>query len=383
MRIAPRTMLCGTGWRVHATVARERFDELRELCSAAGDKASLGIATAGLVVGYAHQDRVREASRLAAEAWALAEAVGDTTLTVGLSFPAIYGGIEAAEWCDVLRWSQTVIELADGDPSKGNFLVGSPLALAVTSRGMARYCLGQDGWRDDLRRAVPMARRADPASYAGVVSYVYLLGIPFGVLSPDQPALQEIEDALRVAERSSDDVVVGFTRMALSLALMHRASAAERDRGRKLGVEVTESLLKRRRNLCDVPIVQVFLARERARGGDRDGALPLMRATCDHLFRDRRLLLWSIPATAVLVETLLDRGADGDVAEAEAATERLAEPQTAENLVVREIWLLRLRALLARARGDDVRYRQHRDRHRDMAKTLGFEGHSAWAEATP
>jgi hypothetical protein len=106
-----------------------------------------------------------------------------------------------------------------------------------------------------------------------------------------------------------------------------------------------------------------------------------MRATSDHLFRDRRLLLWSIPATAVLVETLLDRGADGDVAEAEAATERLAEPQTAENLVVREIWLLRLRALLARARGDDVRYRQHRDRHRDMAKTLGFEGHIALADA--
>ena len=167
MRIAPRTMLCGTGWRVHGNAADDRFDELRELCSAAGDNSSLGIATAGLVVGSAHQDRVREAWRLAAEAWALAEAVGDTTLTVGLSFPAIYGGIEAAEWCDVLRWSQTVVDLADGHPSKGNFLVGSPLALAVTSRGIARYCLGHDGWRDDLRRAVPMARRADPAS--GVV----------------------------------------------------------------------------------------------------------------------------------------------------------------------------------------------------------------------
>ena len=125
MRIAPRTMLCGTGWRVHANVAGDRFDELRELCSAAGDKASLGIATAGLVVGYAHRDRVREASQLASEAWALAEAVGDAKLTVGLSMPLIYAKIEGAEWSDVLRWSQTVIDLADGDPSKGNFLVGS------------------------------------------------------------------------------------------------------------------------------------------------------------------------------------------------------------------------------------------------------------------
>ncbi len=50
MRIAPRTMLCGTAWRVHVNVAGDRFDELRELCTAAGDKASLAIAMAGLVM---------------------------------------------------------------------------------------------------------------------------------------------------------------------------------------------------------------------------------------------------------------------------------------------------------------------------------------------
>ena len=71
-----------------------------------------------------------------------------------------------------------VIDLADGDPSKGNFLVGSPLALAITTRGMARYCLGRPGWREDLRHGQAMARSADPASYAGVVGYTYLMGIP-------------------------------------------------------------------------------------------------------------------------------------------------------------------------------------------------------------
>ena len=44
-----------------------------------------------------------------------------------------------------------------------------------------------------------------------------------------------------------------------------------------------------------------------------------MRAAVDHLVREGRLLAWGIPATGVLVETLLDRGADADVAEAEAA----------------------------------------------------------------
>jgi hypothetical protein len=83
------------------------------------------------------------------------------------------------------------------------------------------------------------------------------------------------------------------------------------------------------------------------------------------------------------VETLLDRGADDDVAEAEAAIERLAAAPADEGLAVRDIWLLRLRALLARAHGDDTAYRDYRDRYRAMARSLGFEGHIAWAEAMP
>jgi hypothetical protein len=83
------------------------------------------------------------------------------------------------------------------------------------------------------------------------------------------------------------------------------------------------------------------------------------------------------------VETLLHRGADGDVAEAEAAIERLATAPADEGLVVREIWLLRLQALLARAHGDAATYGHFRDRYREMAKSLGFEGHIAWAEAMP
>ncbi len=61
--------------------------ELRELCTAAGDKASLAIGMAGLVFDLGFQGRIREASRLASEPMALIESIGDATLTVGLSFP--------------------------------------------------------------------------------------------------------------------------------------------------------------------------------------------------------------------------------------------------------------------------------------------------------
>ena len=52
MRIAPRTMLCANAWRAHEHVTGAQFDELRQLCAAAGDKASLAIAMAGLVLDH-------------------------------------------------------------------------------------------------------------------------------------------------------------------------------------------------------------------------------------------------------------------------------------------------------------------------------------------
>jgi class 3 adenylate cyclase len=383
MRIAPRTMLCGTAWRVHENVAGARFEELRELCAAAGDKASLAIGMAGLVIDHAYRDRMREASQLASEAWVLAESVGDATLTVGLSMPLIYAKGESGEFGDALRWAQRVIELADGDPSKGNFLFGSPLAIGFIGRADARYCLGRPGWREDLRQGLAMARSADPLSYATVVAWAYGIGIPFGVLTPDDPAMRESEDALQVAERSGDDHAVTYTQIALGLALAHRPTAADRDRGHKLLADVSEMLPRRGQNLAELPLVNVYLARERARRGGRDDAIPLMRAAVDHLFREGQLPVWGIPATGVLVETLLDRGDESDVAEAQAAIERLAAAPADEGLVVRDILLLRLWALLARAHGDEARYREYRDRYRDTAKTLGFEGHIAWAEAMP
>jgi hypothetical protein len=312
---------------------------------------------------------------------ALIESVSDPTLTVGLSFAAIRAKAMSGERRDVLRWSQRVIDLADGDPMRGNFLFGSPLALAFATRAKARY--GRLGWRDDLQQALAMGRSAEPMSYVRVVIVAYSPAIPSGVMRPDDSAMREIEDALRIAERSGDDLALAQARMTLGVALAHRHTAAERDRGQKLLAEVSDVLVRRGYGLSELPIVDVYLARERARGGDRDDAISLMRAAVDDLVRTGQLLQWGIPATGVLVETLLDRGDEGDVAEAEAAISRLAAARTDDDMVIREVTLLRLRALLARAHGDDTGYRDHRDRYRDIASTLGFEGHIAWAEAMP
>ena len=226
-----------------------------------------------------------------------------------------------------------------------------------------------------------MARSTDPFSYATVVAYVYFPGIPLGVLAADDPALREIEDALRIAERSGDDMALAFARVTLGLALVHRHTDAERASGQKLLAEVSDVLERRRHNLRELRLINVYSARERARRGDRDEAIPLMRAAVEELVREGQLLSWGIPATGVLVETLLDRGSERDVAEAEAAIEHLAAAPADDDLAMRDIWLLRMRALLARTRGDDVTYRELVDRYRSMAESLGFEGHIVWAAA--
>ena len=59
--------------------------------------------------------------------------------------------------------------------------------------------------------------------------------------------MREIEDALRIAERSGDDLALAFARMTLGFALVHRQTAAERDRGQKLLAEVSEVFLRRGR----------------------------------------------------------------------------------------------------------------------------------------
>jgi adenylate cyclase len=44
----------------------------------------------------------------------------------------------------------------------------------------------------------------------------------------DDAALRDIEGALGIIERSSEDIAVGLARFTLGLALVHRESPAER-----------------------------------------------------------------------------------------------------------------------------------------------------------
>ena len=383
MRIAPRTMLCATGGLGSAVEeGRGRFAELRELCSAAGDKLSLAIAMSGLTAELLYAGRSREASRLASEQMALLESIGDPTPTMGLAFVAFCNWFSVGEFGEVLRWSQTVIDLAAGDPAKGaGFGVGSPLAVALAFRGAAWWWLGRPGWRQDLHDAVAMARNSDPTTLAAVVAWTFAFAMQYGVLRADDSAVRASEEAAQAAAGSSNNPAVSLSEYSLGVALLSRDAPADRHRGLELMVQAGD-IFARERVLFLAPVIELWVARERARRGDRDAAIPVMRKAVDELHQAGQLF-YGVWGTGVLVETLLERGAEDDLAEAQEAIDRLANLRADEAWAMREIMLLRMRALLSRARGDEAAYRESRDRYRAMAASLGFEGHMKWAEAMP
>jgi adenylate cyclase len=380
MRIAPRTLLCVNTPRVAGSIADTGFDELRELCTAAGDTVSLAIGMAGLMATLVFHNRYRESARLASDCARLLESFADPALTL-MSFVA-QSMCLTGQAVEGLRLAQRVIDLAEGDPTKGALgPIGSPLAAAFLMRGNCRYCLGVPGWREDLDQAIAMLRSIDPTCYHIPVVYKYRFAAHAGAVLPDAAADRDTAEAMEMAEHSGDDFAVDAARVSRGLVLINQGGS-QRAAGFALLAQFREANVRHGYATKVVRTVDTEIAKEKARTGDIDGAIELARAVVDYTF-DAGDMLSLGEAVRVLVESLLQRGTGADLTEAQAAIDRLAAEPIDPGFVLFELPLLRVRALLARAHGDDGTYAQFRDRYRDMAKTLGFEGHIALAEAMP
>ncbi len=379
MRIAPRTMLCATSF--HALTMAEnlgRFIELRELCAAAGDRVSLAIGMTGQVTEYLYAARVRQAAMLASEHLELLESIGDANLTVGLSFPAFATWFSQAQMVAISRWSQRVIDLAEGDAALGGgFGLASPLAAALAFRGIARWWQGQPGWREDLRGAVAMAQQVDAATLGYVLAWTYSVEILYGVVRADEFALRASQAAVTAAEHTGNDNAVMVCSYGLGVVLLYQQDPMDRRRG----LELVEKALAvaRVRVPSLVAITTLVSARERAASGECDAAIAAMRDAVDELYAGARWG-WLVAGIAILVETLLDRGSDSDLAEADAAIGKLGIFRRESDSVIVDITARRLGAMLARARGDEDAPKLANE-YLAMAQSLGFEGHIGWASA--
>jgi class 3 adenylate cyclase len=380
MRIAPRTMLCGTDLQAREVQhSRARFAELQELCGAARDNVSLAVGMSAIATEAMYYGRPREAAELSYQQVALLESIVDPTPTMGLAAAAFCSWLGVCDFGEILRWSQSVVDLAAGDPAKGaGFGVGSPLAIALAWRGTARSCLGRPGWRNDLHDAVAMARRSNAETFSGAIAWTYGIAMQYGSLRADHTLVRASEEALEAAQTASNDRAVGLAAYTLAVWLLCQDTAVERDRGLDLMMQARDTWL-RRHILFLIPVTDVWAARETARRGDLAAAVPEMRRAVGELRTGYPF--YAVWGTGVLVETLLERAADGDLAEAQDAVDWLAKLAADNGSSMLGITLLRSRALLARVRGDIVEYQDLLGRHRALAKSLDFEGHIAWGEA--
>jgi adenylate cyclase len=379
MRIAPRTVLCGSTWRAGGGVADTGFDELRDLCTAAGDSMSLAIGMVGMLGTLGFSSQHRQASQLASEFITLVESIGDPTMTVALLYVAAYVKWEAGEVTQTLRVAQEIIDLADGDATMGDLFWGSPLAYALTMRGVARMSLGHPGWKDDFDEAVAIARRFDPLTRAVAEFYRYVLCIINGALLPDAVAVGHTAEALQIAEQFGDDLTLAIAQTGQAVTLNFWSGPDEAPI-RELLTPVRNTVVQLKMPTALRRIIDIEIAREKMRIGDLDGAVELAQTLFDEQFDTGEMVTRGVAITA-LIEPLLARGGEDDLQQAHAAVERLAAAQTDPGFVLHELPLLRLRALLARADDDEDGYRDKRDRYRAMATSLGFEGHIAIAEA--
>jgi hypothetical protein len=156
---------------------------------------------------------------------------------------------------------------------------------------------------------------------ATVITYKYAAATPRGVLLADDAALHDLEGALRIAERSGDDIAPNSLDLRWGwrwCTEVHRTAKA---------------------------VWQSWTGR-----GDLDGAVLQLRKVVDDSFDRGHLALCDLAAEA-LVESLLARRAEGDIEEAESVTDRLTTQSSSDGLAVIDILLLRLRALLARPAG--------------------------------
>ncbi len=377
MQIAPRTLWCANAFRAHIDISGDRFDELCELCAAAGDKASLAVAMSGLVAEHLNHGRLQEASRVASENLALVDSIGDPALTIGVSGIATAVKIEVGAMADILRLSQSVIDLAGDEGTKGDYIIGSPLAVAFASRCIARMGLGLPGWRDDLDRALAIARTADQTTRAVVITWTYGFALAAGCVLVDDDAMRSIEDAVNTLEGAGDDLALGLARITLGHALIHR-DPPDFQRGLVMFANIRDMIERGLFHKTELAGINLWIAFCMAKLGDRDGALRLLRESVDAMF-DAGQFGYTVTATGVLAEMLLDRSADGDIDEAEKAVDRVAAEFPVD--AGRAIVILRSRALLAKARGDEATYRELVEEYRVTATSLGFEGHMAMAEA--
>ncbi|GAT12428.1 ATP-binding protein [Mycolicibacterium novocastrense] len=385
LRIVPKTMLCMSTWRVGGGLADTGFEELRELCEGCGDYLSLAIGMYGQIALLSFQHRHREASTLASEQFELLQRCEGAVRALAYIHAGVMAKILAGEVREahhIADWAAGLLEGYTGADMSGE-QVSSALATALIWGSVAKCVLGEPDWLQSARRSATLEREVHPVGtlLVFIIGIGYSFGMHTKAIVADDRVLADTEEAVRKGREIGDVLALATACSALGLVLTSQPTEAERRRG-----------LEALRESCDLyegssifsPAVgaRVRIAEIAAASGDLDDAIEDLRSIVNTLVRNEEKL-FSVEAFAVLVESLLRRGGPDDIREAAEHIDRFADMATEPGVVVNEIQLLRMRARLARAQGDDSGFRDLVERYRALAVEFGFRGHIQLADAMP
>ena len=134
--------------------------------------------------------------------------------------------------------------------------------------------------------------------------------IPNGVLLSEESAIAEIAEIASAAEQFGEQITVDLARTAHGITLVYRGGS-DRDAGARLLQELHDAARRKRYTIPgNLPLSTSTWHGRWARRGDVDGAIELARTAFDDYLRSGEIM-WLAVATAVLVESLLQRGIRG------------------------------------------------------------------------
>ena len=314
---APRAMLAWTDWLVGADPDADTCQtELRELTAKSGDVLSLAMGIAGRMTALCtNYGKPAEAVASAADLAAMIDDIdADAMLKVDLLFTVMWAQFLVCDYDSLFRTADRIQAIAGTE-------VNSSVARATAVSGTSRIVTGdaQRGQRE-LRLGIEQARQTDPLTFAAVMTLKCCLAA-VGLEAPTAAALDDAYEALRRAEAYGDNFATACALWACGTMLLRLDPSSETAAVEHLKA-ARDVITKHRTVVVALAPIEADLAIVAAKAGEVDGGIDSMRAVIGRQLENFDVTFMGVTVPA-LIQLLVERGSDEDIAEAAAVVQGL------------------------------------------------------------
>jgi adenylate cyclase len=349
MRIAPRTMLASTAHLVGGEAdPDERYRELRELTTQAGDLLSLALGTAGQVISLStNHNRLSDAAQLASE-------LGPMVDHLDCPEPTKLEILHGVTWAHFLACdfpsALSAIDRQEGLAGEAG-AISKAQTLSVRA-AIEIYTGDHENGRRHFRQAIEQARALHPVTYAQVLtgrSWFVAMG-----LDDARELVPQTREALLQTRAFGDNFGVVSALWAHGTVLL-RADAAAHAEAIGLLKEARAGIQRHGIQTFLLCSVLADLAVDAARNGAQDDAIEMARRAYRGQFGAGNPPMIGCTAET-FIELLLDRGAPPDAAEARSVAAAIADMQLPAPVPAIDLCRLKCRLLVSRSGGDAAGY---------------------------